>query len=59
MTGDAGHLSVSQLRREGVDVLFSLNGGHIAPIYDACLETGVPSAPKGTGCHVSGSHTWV
>jgi len=41
MTGDAGHLSVAQLRREGVDVLFSLNGGHIAPIYDACLDAGV------------------
>jgi acetolactate synthase I/II/III large subunit len=35
---DAGRLAVAQLRREGVETLFSLNGGHIAPIYDACLD---------------------
>lgn len=41
MTVDAGRLAVAQLKREGVDVLFSLNGGHIALIYDACLAEGV------------------
>lgn len=38
---EAGRLAVAQLKREGVDVLFSLNGGHIALIYDACLDFGV------------------
>ncbi len=41
MTFDAGRLAVAQLAREGVSVLFSLNGGHIALIYDACLDLGV------------------
>lgn len=40
-SADAGRLAVAQLRREGVEVLFSLNGGHIALIYDACLDLGV------------------
>lgn len=34
-------LAVAQLRREGVSRLFSLNGGHIASIYDACLDAKV------------------
>ncbi len=38
---EAGRLAVTQLKREGVDILFSLNGGHIALIYDACLDLGV------------------
>ncbi len=38
---EAGRLVVAQLKQEGVDVLFSLNGGHIALIYDACLDFGV------------------
>lgn len=41
MNVDAGRQAVAQLRREGVDVLFSLNGGHVALIYDACLDLGV------------------
>ena len=32
---------VEWLVREGADILFSLNGGHIAPIYDACLDLGL------------------
>jgi acetolactate synthase-1/2/3 large subunit len=38
---DAGRLAVAQLRREGIDHLFSLNGGHVALIYEACLDLGV------------------
>jgi acetolactate synthase-1/2/3 large subunit len=41
MAIDAGRLTVAQLRREGIDHLFSLNGGHVALIYDACLDLGV------------------
>src|SRR5436190_16402550 len=32
MMSTAAQLAVAQLQREGVDRLFSLNGGHIAPI---------------------------
>jgi acetolactate synthase-1/2/3 large subunit len=38
---EAGRLAVAQLRREGVEVLFTLNGGHIAVLYDACLDQGL------------------
>ena len=41
MNIDAGRLAVAQLRREGVELLFSLNGGHVALIYDACIDLGV------------------
>lgn len=41
MTLDAGRLAVAQLRREGVDVLFSLNGGHVALVYEGCLDFGL------------------
>src|SRR6266487_2734467 len=41
MMSTAAHLAVAQLQSEGVDRLFSLNGGHIAPIYDACLDAGI------------------
>jgi acetolactate synthase-1/2/3 large subunit len=41
MTIDAGRLTVAQLKREGIDHLFSLNGGHVALIYDACLDLGI------------------
>lgn len=38
----AGHAAVAQLQREGVDLLFSLNGGHVAHIYDATIDAGLP-----------------
>jgi acetolactate synthase-1/2/3 large subunit len=37
----AAQLAVAQLAREGVRVLFTLTGGHIAPIHDACLDAGL------------------
>jgi acetolactate synthase I/II/III large subunit len=37
-----GRIIARVLRREGVDALFTLTGGHISPIYDGCrLEGGV------------------
>ncbi|WP_287152518.1 thiamine pyrophosphate-binding protein [Candidatus Solincola tengchongensis] len=37
-----GHVVAEYLRRvEGVDILFALSGGHIAPIFDGCLDHGV------------------
>jgi len=32
-----GELVVQTLRTLGVDTIFSLSGGHIAPIYDSCI----------------------
>jgi len=35
---DGGQLVVKALLREGVKYIFSLSGGHIAPIYNASLD---------------------
>lgn len=36
-----GHLVAEELHRAGVRDLFTLCGGHIAPIYDGCLRYGI------------------
>jgi acetolactate synthase-1/2/3 large subunit len=36
-----GHLVADVLRGEGVANLFTLSGGHIAPIYDGCVDAGL------------------
>lgn len=36
-----GQLVVDALKREGVEYIFSLSGGHINPIYEACLGAGI------------------
>ena len=36
-----GRLIAEMLKREGVQHLFTLSGGHIAPIYDGCVEEGI------------------
>jgi len=43
MTGavHAGHLIAQSLKQEGVQILFTLSGGHIAPIYDGCVREGI------------------
>lgn len=33
-----GELVVRTLRQCGVSVIFSVNGGHVGPIYDACID---------------------
>ncbi|MEE9251076.1 MAG: thiamine pyrophosphate-binding protein, partial [Alphaproteobacteria bacterium] len=33
-----GHLVAKALKNEGVDVIFTLCGGHIIDIYDGCLD---------------------
>ncbi len=38
---DGGDLVVKALKREGVDVIFTLCGGHVQAIYDACIDEGV------------------
>ncbi len=41
MEGNAGQLMVAALRQFGVDVMFTLNGGHIWPLYDGARSQGV------------------
>ena len=36
-----GHAVAQVLRQEGVQHLFTLSGGHIAPIYDGCVDEGI------------------
>lgn len=36
-----GWLVARALKREGVEVVFTLSGGHIAAIYDGCLREGI------------------
>src|ERR687891_1080523 len=36
-----GHLLARALKQEGVRNLFTLSGGHIAPIYDGCQAEGI------------------
>ncbi|HEU4840989.1 MAG TPA: thiamine pyrophosphate-binding protein, partial [Ilumatobacteraceae bacterium] len=39
--GHAGEQAVAAVRSFGVDALFTLNGGHIWPLYEACRNQGV------------------
>src|SRR5438445_158403 len=36
-----GWLVAKTLKREGVEVVFTLSGGHIAGIYDGCVREGI------------------
>jgi acetolactate synthase I/II/III large subunit len=36
-----GRLIADHLAEEGVDVLFTLTGGHISPIFDGCKDRGI------------------
>jgi acetolactate synthase I/II/III large subunit len=36
-----GHLFAAALKAEGVSHLFTLSGGHIAPLYDGCVDQGI------------------
>src|SRR5213080_5511793 len=36
-----GHLVAQALKAEGTSHLFTLSGGHIAPIYDGCVREGI------------------
>ena len=36
-----GLLVAKMLKQEGVEVVFTLSGGHIAAIYDGCVREGI------------------
>ena len=35
---DGGDLVIRAIKREGVDTIFTLSGGHVQAIYDAALD---------------------
>src|SRR5512141_625712 len=38
---DGGHLVAKMLKRENIDMVFTLCGGHIMPIYNGLLDEGI------------------
>ena len=46
--GHAGEQTVAALRQFGVDVMFTLNGGHIWPFYEAAATRGCGSSTPAT-----------
>src|SRR5438105_4054153 len=38
---DGGDLVARMLKREGIDTVFTLSGGHIQNIYDGCIDEGI------------------
>jgi acetolactate synthase I/II/III large subunit len=38
MNLNGGELAAESLKRHGVDVIYTLSGGHIFPIYDGCVK---------------------
>jgi acetolactate synthase-1/2/3 large subunit len=40
-TISGGHLVAKALKSEGVDMIFTLCGGHIIDIYDGCIDEGI------------------
>lgn len=38
---DGGHLVAKALKAEGVEYIFTLNGGHIYDIYEGCADEGI------------------
>ena len=41
MQPTGGELLVAALQRWGIDTLFTLTGGHLFPVYDACVKQGL------------------
>src|SRR5881227_2109912 len=39
--GHGGELALAGLAGQGVDAIFTLSGGHIFPVYDACVKAGL------------------
>ena len=41
MEGHGGNFAAEALRQGGVDVVFTLSGGHLFPLYDGCVAAGI------------------
>ncbi len=55
-----GHVVAKYLKEvEGIDTIFSLSGGHIAPIFDGCLDNGVRNIDvRHEQAAVMAAHSW-
>jgi thiamine pyrophosphate-dependent acetolactate synthase large subunit-like protein len=41
LEADGGRLAAETLRRHDIDMLFTLSGGHLFPLYDGCVKAGI------------------
>ncbi len=41
MEGHGGNFAAEALRQAGVEVVFTLSGGHLFPLYDGCVNVGI------------------
>jgi acetolactate synthase-1/2/3 large subunit len=41
MSAHGGKLAARALKEAGVEVVFTLSGGHIMPLYDGCIDEGI------------------
>ncbi len=41
MPAHGGQLAARALKEAGVEVIFTLSGGHIMPLYDGCIDEGI------------------
>ena len=41
MSLHGGKLAAKALKEAGVEVVFTLSGGHIMPLYDGCIDEGI------------------
>ncbi len=41
MEGHGGNFAAAALERAGVEVVFTLSGGHLFPLYDGCVDRGI------------------
>src|SRR5258708_2047055 len=54
-----GHLAARALQHEGVKAVFTLCGGHVAPIYDGCLREKIDILDRGheqAGVHAADAY---
>lgn len=57
-----GQLVARTLRASGVSVIFSVNGGHVGPIYDACIDHGIRILDvrhEEAAAHMANAWTWL
>ena len=40
-TAHGGQLAARALKQAGVEVIFTLAGGHIMPLYEGCMDEGI------------------
>ena len=57
-----GKLAAKALKEAGVEVIFTLSGGHIMPLYDGCIDEGIKIVDvrhDQAAVHAADSWAWV